>query len=167
MAPPWQRIETAVAADVAWRSGALAAEGVRALPDTFRPTSLAGPPGRSTVLSTETCSSRAAVRCWCPRTGRQHRRPDASVAPAQLARSLGPTRAALLYETAMRGFACAAAPPDPVVVSVPSASRQLAVLREAGLVTSRRDGKCVLHSVTALALRPLGNLAGAAVEERF
>ncbi|WP_159403704.1 hypothetical protein [Streptomyces sp. NRRL S-646] len=28
MAPPWQRIETAVAAD-----------GVRALPDTFRPTS--------------------------------------------------------------------------------------------------------------------------------
>jgi len=66
----------------------------------------------------------------------------------------------------MRGFACAAAPPDPVVVSVPSASRQLAVLREAGLVTSRRDGKCVLHSVTALALRPRGNLAGVAVEER-
>jgi DNA-binding transcriptional ArsR family regulator len=51
------------------------------------------------------------------------------------------------------------------VVSVPSASRQLGVLREAGLVTSRRDGKYVLHSVTPLGLRLLGNRTGAAAEE--
>jgi DNA-binding transcriptional ArsR family regulator len=91
--------------------------------------------------------------------------PDAPAAPDRLARLLGPTRAALLYETATRGFASTSALAGTVVVSVPSASRQLGVLREAGLVTSRRDGKYVLHSVTPLGLRLLGNRTGAAAEE--
>lgn len=51
-------------------------------------------------------------------------------------------------------------------VSLPSGGRQLGVLREVGLVTSRRDGKYVLHSVTPLGLRLLGNRPGTAAEER-
>jgi DNA-binding transcriptional ArsR family regulator len=48
-----------------------------------------------------------------------------------------------------------------VLVSLPSVSQQLTVLREAGLVTSHRDGKYVLHSVTPLGLRLLGICTGA------
>ncbi|MGW1746965.1 hypothetical protein ACWCRD_15420 [Streptomyces sp. NPDC002092] len=45
---------------------------------------------------------------------------DAPVAPGQLARLLGPTRAALLYETAMGGFASTTALAGAVVVEEPS-----------------------------------------------
>lgn len=182
--PLWQRIETAVAADVAWRAGALATGGVRALLETFRPMiswqapvmEVDYPVDRDLFLEGRGLLLMPSYFCW--------RRPvslfddsllpvlvhpvdktvvpDAPVTPGHLARLLGPTRAALLYETATRGFASTTALAGTVVVSVPSASQQLQVLREAGLVSSRRDGKYVLHSITPLGLRLLGNRGGAA-----
>jgi DNA-binding transcriptional ArsR family regulator len=184
----WQRIETAVAADVAWRSGALATGGIRALLETFRPMiswqapvmEVDYPADRDLRLEGRGLLLVPSYFCWRRPVSLFDETllpvlvypvdktvvPDAPVAPDQLARLLGPTRAALLYETAARGFASTSALAGTVVVSVPSASQQLSVLREAGLVTSRRDGKYVLHSVTPLGLRLLGSRAGAAVGER-
>ena len=45
---------------------------------------------------------------------------------------------------------------EAVRVSLPSVSYQISVLRDGGLVTSRREGKYVLHAVTPLGLRLLG-----------
>ncbi|GAA3810398.1 winged helix-turn-helix domain-containing protein [Streptomyces coacervatus] len=185
--PVWQRIETAVAADVAWRSGVLATGGVRALLETFRPMiswqapvmEVDYPVDRDLRLEGRGLLLVPSYFCWRRPVSLLDEAllpvlvypvdktvvPDTPTAPDQLARLLGPTRAALLYETATRGFASTSALAGTVVVSVPSASQQLGVLREAGLVTSRRDGKYVLHSVTPLGLRLLGNRAGAAAEE--
>ncbi|MEU6352697.1 DUF5937 family protein [Streptomyces sp. NPDC047072] len=182
LGPVWQRVETAVASDVARRSRAMASGGVRALVETFRPMIGWRPPvlevdypvDRDLRLDGRGLLLLPSYFCW--------RRPialyddalppvlvypvdttvlpDGTGAPGQLARLLGPTRAALLYEVAARGCASTSELAGTVVVSLPSASQQLGVLREAGLVTSRRDGKYVLHSATPLGLRLLGEPSG-------
>ncbi|MFE7412099.1 ArsR/SmtB family transcription factor [Streptomyces laurentii] len=82
------------------------------------------------------------------------RAPDASL--PSLPRLLGSTRAALLHEAASLACATTSELADATGVSLPSVSRQLAVLRESGLVTSRRDGKRVIHATTPLGCRLLG-----------
>ena len=182
LAPAWDRIAAAVSADVSWRSRALVTGGTRALLDTFRPMAVWRPPvlevdypverdlrleGRGLLLV-------PSYFCW--------RRPitlidenlrpvlvypaDKAVAPVsaaadtELARLLGSTRASLLDETASHDCGTTSELAAAVGVSLPSASQQLAVLREAGLLTSRREGKHVLHTVTPLGRRLLGVRCG-------
>ncbi|MDF9811124.1 winged helix-turn-helix domain-containing protein [Streptomyces sp. SPB162] len=45
---------------------------------------------------------------------------------------------------------------EAVGVTLPGVSYQIGVLRDGGLVDSRRDGKYVLHAATPLGLRLLG-----------
>lgn len=182
LAPAWDRIGSAAGADVSWRSRALVTGGTRALLDTFRPMAVWRPPvlevdypverdlhleGRGLLLV-------PSYFCW--------RRPitlvdeglrpvlvypvDKAVAsvspdaPTELARLLGSTRASLLYETAVHDCATTTELAAAVNVSLPSASQQLTVLREAGLLTSRRDGKHVLHTITVLGRRLLEGRCG-------
>ncbi|WP_406148279.1 ArsR/SmtB family transcription factor [Streptomyces sp. NBC_01012] len=66
-------------------------------------------------------------------------------AGSSLAKLLGPTRAALLYEIAVQGCASTSELAAAVGSSLPNTSQQLAILREAGLAACRREGRRVLH----------------------
>ncbi|ARF73059.1 transcriptional regulator [Kitasatospora albolonga] len=180
---PW--IDAAVASDVAWRSRELAVGGVRALLETFRPMARWSPPVLEVTYPVERDLHLAgrglllvpSYFCW--------RRPitlfDAALLPvlvypvekpvesalapagpglpvvsgAPLARLLGPTRAALLYEVASRGCATTSELALAVGCSLPNISQQLAILREAGLTACRKEGRCVLHLPTPLGRRLL------------
>ncbi|MGW3288441.1 ArsR/SmtB family transcription factor [Streptomyces sp. NPDC001002] len=72
-----------------------------------------------------------------------------------LVRLLGRTRAAVLADVAEREGRTTSEVAEAVGLSLPSVSQQLGVLREGGLVDSRRAGKYVLHSATPLGLRLL------------
>ncbi|MBX9399350.1 helix-turn-helix domain-containing protein [Streptomyces sp. TRM72054] len=181
LAPAWDRIDAAVRADFAWRSRALATGGTRALLETFRPMAVWRPPvlevdypvERDLHLRGRGLRLIPSYFCW--------RRPitlidekmrpvlvypaDKTVAPLsaaapELARLLGSTRACLLHETAARECGTTSELAAAVGISLPSASQQLAVLREAGLLTSRRDGKHVLHTVTPMGQDLLGVRCG-------
>ncbi len=181
LAPAWDRIDATVRADVAWRSRTLAAGGTRALLETFRPMAVWHPPvlevdypvERDLHLHGRGLRLIPSYFCW--------RRPitlidealrpvlvypaDKTVAPLsaaapELARLLGSTRAFLLRETAARDCGTTSELAAAVGISLPSASQQLAVLREAGLLTSRRDGKHVLHTATPMGLDLLGVRCG-------
>lgn len=184
LAPARSRIGTAVGADLAWRTRALVTGGTRALLATFRPMAVWRPPvlevdypvGRDLHLEGRGLLLVPSYFCW--------RRPitlvDASLRPvlvypadktvlpapatdfAALTGLVGTTRAALLHEAAARECGTTSELAVAVGVSLPTASQQLAVLREAGLLTTRRVGRHVLHAVTVLGLRLLGDdLAGA------
>ncbi|WP_432148060.1 ArsR/SmtB family transcription factor [Streptomyces sp. bgisy029] len=84
---------------------------------------------------------------------------------ASLARLLGPTRAALLYEVAARACATTSELAHAVGCSLPNTSQQLAILREAGLAACRKEGRCVLHHPTPLG-RQLLETTGAGPSER-
>ncbi|MFF0745522.1 ArsR/SmtB family transcription factor [Streptomyces sp. NPDC004111] len=185
IAPMWHRIGAATAADLALRTRALVDGGTRALLNSLRPMAVWEPPvlkvdypvehdlhlrGRGLLLV-------PSYFCWrrpisladdqlrpvliypvdktlgatpAPGTG-----PSTAAAPSALTRLLGPTRAALLSEAA--ALACATTSELAAVtgVSLPSVSQQLGVLRDGGLVVSRRDGKRVLHTATPLGRRLL------------
>ncbi len=224
---PW--IDAAVASDVAWRSRELAAGGVRALLETFRPMARWSPPVLEVAYPVERDLHLAgrglllvpSYFCW--------RRPitlfDAALLPvlvypvekpveksvelalagagagaggglgvgvgagggpkagvgvgpeggfgvglptgpvasgASLARLLGPTRAALLYEVASRDCATTSELALAVGCSLPNISQQLAILREAGLTACRKEGRCVLHLPTPLGQRLLETAGGGA-----
>ncbi|MEU8887915.1 helix-turn-helix domain-containing protein [Streptomyces sp. NPDC048442] len=176
IAPLGNRIGAATAADLALRTRALVDGGTQALLNGLRPMAVWEPPvltvdypverdlhlhGRGLLLV-------PSYFCW--------RRPisladdqlrpvlvypvDKSPLPsaastASLSRLLGPTRAALLSETAALTCATTSELADATGVSLPSVSQQLAVLRDGGLVMSRRDGKRVLHTATPLGRRLL------------
>ncbi|MGW8065395.1 DUF5937 family protein [Streptomyces ziwulingensis] len=181
LAPSWERIDAAVRADFAWRSRALATSGTRALLETFRPMAVWRPPvlavdypvDRDLHLHGRGLRLVPSYFCW--------RRPitlidedlrpvlvypaDKKVAPLpaaapELARLLGSTRASLLHEAAARDCGTTSELAAAVGISLPSASQQLAVLREADLLTSHRDGKHVLHTVTPTGRRLLGVRCG-------
>ncbi|MEW1614695.1 MULTISPECIES: helix-turn-helix domain-containing protein [unclassified Streptomyces] len=172
---PW--IDAAVASDVAWRSRQLAAGGTRALLETFRPMARWSPPVLEVTYPVERDLHLAgrglllvpSYFCW--------RKPitlfDGELLPVlvypvekpvhlppaapgtSLARLLGPTRAALLYEVTARGCATTSELALAVGCSLPNTSQQLAILREAGLAAGRREGRCVLHHPTPLGRRLL------------
>lgn len=178
IAPGWSRIGAAVAADIAWRTRAVATGGTRALLDTFRPMARWRPPvlevdypvPRELHLNGRGLLLVPSYFCW--------RRPitlvdesllpvlvypiDRTLSPAQaatpagLVRLLGPTRSALLAETAALDCRTTSELAAAVGISLPTASQQLAVLCEAGLTTRRKEGRHVLYNATPLGLRLLG-----------
>ncbi|MFJ4964380.1 Helix-turn-helix domain protein [Streptomyces sp. ADI96-02] len=190
---PW--IDAAVASDVAWRSRRLAAGGTRALLETFRPMARWSPPVLEVTYPVERDMHLAgrglllvpSYFCWrkpitlvdeallpvlvYPVAKPIHPPavPGGSAAVTSLARLLGPTRAALLYEMAVRGCATTSELADAVGCSLPNTSQQLAILREAGLAAGRKEGRYVLHQPSPLGRRLLetttgGRLPGGAVD---
>ncbi|WP_222316213.1 ArsR/SmtB family transcription factor [Streptomyces cavourensis] len=210
---PW--IDAAVASDVAWRSRELAAGGVRALLETFRPMARWCPPVLEVAYPVERDLHLAgrglllvpSYFCWRrpitlfdaallpvlvypvekpvelalagvgaggglgvgvgagggPKIGVGVGLPTGPVASgASLARLLGPTRAALLYEVASRDCATTSELALAVGCSLPNISQQLAILREAGLTACRKEGRCVLHLPTPLGQRLLETAGGGA-----
>ncbi|MFF3096603.1 ArsR/SmtB family transcription factor [Streptomyces cyaneofuscatus] len=181
---PW--IDAAVASDVAWRSRELAAGGTRALLETFRPMARWSPPvlevtypvDRDLHLAGRGLLLVPSYFCWRkPITLFDGDLPPVLVYPvekpvqlpaasgASLARLLGPTRAALLYEVAARGCATTSELALAVGCSLPNTCQQLAILREAGLAACRKEGRCVLHHPTPLG-RQLLEESGAGSSER-
>ncbi|MEV7162490.1 ArsR family transcriptional regulator [Streptomyces microflavus] len=172
---PW--IDAAVASDVAWRSRELAAGGIRALLETFRPMARWSPPVLEVTYPVERDLHLAgrglllvpSYFCWRkPITlfdgallpvlvypVEKPVQPPAAASGASLARLLGPTRAALLYEVALRGCATTSELALAVGCSLPNTCQQLAILREAGLAACRKEGRCVLHHPTPLGCRLL------------
>ncbi|WP_409235329.1 DUF5937 family protein [Streptomyces sp. PA5.6] len=172
--PVWNRVDAATATDRALRTRALADGGTRALLDSLRPMAVWEPPvltvdypvERDLFLEGRGLLLVPSYFCW--------QRPitladtelspiliypvdktpaPPTPSPASLTRLLGPTRAALLYETAALTSATTSELARATSVSVPSASQQLAVLREGGLIASSRAGKSVLHTATPLGRR--------------
>jgi len=70
--------------------------------------------------------------------------------PDPLARLLGRTRSAVLMHTARPGRHTTSAIARQTGISVSSSSEHLTALRGAGLVSSRRDGGSIVHSLTSL-----------------
>ncbi|KFU80320.1 Helix-turn-helix domain-containing protein [Amycolatopsis lurida] len=74
--------------------------------------------------------------------------------PKHLATLLGRTRAAVLY--AVAGCPTSGELADRLGVSAAAVSRHTTVLRDAGLITSRRHGAVVLHHLTPAGAALLG-----------
>ena len=72
-----------------------------------------------------------------------------------LDRLLGRTRASVLTEVARGRARTTSEVATAVGIALPSASYQLTVLRDGGLVASRREGQYVRHSVTPMGHRLL------------
>ncbi|WP_411082633.1 ArsR/SmtB family transcription factor [Streptomyces sp. cmx-18-6] len=178
---PW--IDAAVASDVAWRSRELAAGGTRALLETFRPMARWSPPVLEVTYPVERDLHLAgrglllvpSYFCWRKPVTlfdgallpvlvypvEKPVLPPATTSGSSLARLLGPTRAALLYEVAARGCATTSELALAAGCSLPNTSQQLAILREAGLAACRKEGRCVLHHPTPLGRRLLETATGA------
>ncbi|MBD0707292.1 MULTISPECIES: ArsR/SmtB family transcription factor [unclassified Streptomyces] len=178
IAPLWDRIGATTAADLALRTRAVVDGGTQALLNSLRPMAAWEPP----VLSVDYPVERdlhlrgrglllvPSYFCW--------RRPIAladddlqpvliypvdkitelAAPPSALPRLLGATRAALLHEAASLASATTTDLADATGMSLPSVSQQLAVLRDSGLVASRRDGKRIIHATTPLGWRLLGEV---------
>ncbi|MGV2916352.1 DUF5937 family protein [Streptomyces alfalfae] len=171
IAPLWNRIGAAVAADACLRTRAMVDGGTRELLNSLRPMAVWEAPvltvdypverdlhlhGRGLLLV-------PSYFCWRrPITLADDQLrpvliypvdktpPPPAASTASLSRLLGPTRAALLSEATALTGATTSELANATGVSLPSASQQLAVLRDGGLVVSRRDGKRVLHTATPL-----------------
>ncbi|KJY23398.1 MULTISPECIES: ArsR/SmtB family transcription factor [Streptomyces] len=171
VAPYWARIRQSFQADVAWRTRLLAAHGIRAcLASTHPDAAWSG-----TVLEVDRpphyevrLGGRGLVLMPSPFwTGRplvaEH--PDGphvllypaltplpltSPGPVEgaLDALLGRTRAAVLQRLVQRRTTTELA--RDLDISLPSVSEHTRTLRAAGLITTERDGKAVLHSVTGL-----------------
>ncbi|WP_427924911.1 ArsR/SmtB family transcription factor [Streptomyces sp. cg40] len=72
-----------------------------------------------------------------------------------LERLLGRTRTAVLAHLARHGARTTSEVASAANIALPSASYQLGVLRDGGLIASHRDGQFVRHSATPLGLRLL------------
>jgi DNA-binding transcriptional ArsR family regulator len=171
--PVWPRVRAFLDADVAYRARRLAAGGPAALfadldeavswkqphldvqvpaheatleldgrglllvPSAFsatRPFVIDRPPWQPTVIY----PARGIATLW----------EDAAPAPEGLARLLGSSRAAMLADLAAPRSTTDLA--ERLSLSPATASHHLAALRDAGLVTGRRDGRSVLYVRTAL-----------------
>ncbi|MER5984691.1 metalloregulator ArsR/SmtB family transcription factor [Streptomyces sp. NPDC001787] len=182
VAPFRHRIDEAVALDVAWRSRELSAGGTRALLGTFRPMARWSPPvleveypvERDLYLDGRGLLLVPSYFCWrmpitlvddalmpmlvypvaksVERPVDRPAGPEGAGSVSSLVKLLGPTRAALLREVAARGCATTSELAEAVGSSLPNTSQQLAILREAGLASSRREGRFVLHIPSPLGL---------------
>ena len=176
--PYWPTIRTAVGNDVSQRAHALLEGGTQTLLEGLHPLARWNSPvlevdypvDRDLHLQGRGLLLVPSYFCW--------RRPTALAdpelppvlvypvpkVPIDVARAtengvvrlLGRTRAAVLTEVANRRARTTSEVAEAVRISLPSVSYQISVLRDGGLVTSRREGKYVLHAVTPLGLRLLG-----------
>ncbi|MGD1221897.1 ArsR/SmtB family transcription factor [Streptomyces krungchingensis] len=176
--PYWPHIRTAVGNDVDMRSRALLDGGTQALLAGMTPLAR----WRAPVLEVDYPTERdlhlegrglllvPSYFCW--------RRPTALADPGLdpvlvypvakapltvatttddgLERLLGRTRTAVLAEVADGGPRSTSEVARAVGIALPSASYQIGVLRDGGLLASHRDGRYVLHTATLLGLRLLG-----------
>jgi ArsR family transcriptional regulator, arsenate/arsenite/antimonite-responsive transcriptional repressor len=71
-----------------------------------------------------------------------------------------PVRLGIAVRLAEEGGTCACDFADLFHVSQPTVSQHLKVLREAGLVRTRRQGTQILYSLDPAAMRALGSLLG-------
>jgi len=92
-------------------------------------------------------------------------------APDALFRTLAdPTRRAIFERLSRAGELTVRALTEPSGVSQPAVSRHLSVLKQAGLVHDRRDGRQTHYSARPQALKPLADwmtLYGAFWRDRF
>ncbi|MFJ6047442.1 helix-turn-helix domain-containing protein [Streptomyces sp. NPDC092307] len=174
VAPHWPRIRQSFRADVAWRGRLLAAHGIRTCLASTHPRAawsgtvleVDGPPhyearlgGRGLLLMPSSFWTGRPLLAEGP-DGPDGRRvllypaltplPLIGPGPAQgaLDALLGRTRAAVLQSLIERRTTSELA--RDLDISLPSASEHTRTLRAAGLITTERDGKAVLHSVTGL-----------------
>ncbi|WP_349307867.1 MULTISPECIES: helix-turn-helix transcriptional regulator [unclassified Streptomyces] len=176
--PFWTGIRTAVDNDVGRRARTLLEGGTQALLDGLRPLARWNSPvlevdypvDRDLHLEGRGLQLVPSYFCWGRPTALADPHLDpvlvypvakvpfdgAGVTESGLVRLLGRTRAAVLAEVANRNTRTTSEVAQAVGVTLPSVSYQIGVLRDGGLVASRRDGKYVLHSATPLGLRLLG-----------
>lgn len=176
--PFWPRIRTAVDNDIGRRASTLLGGGTQALLEGLRPLARWNSPtlevdypvDRDLHLDGRGLLLVPSYFCW----GRPTALADPGLTPVLvypvakvpldgegateqgLVRLLGRTRAAVLAEVANRNARTTSEVAEAVGVTLPSVSYQIGVLRDGGLVASRRDGKYVLHTATPLGLRLLG-----------
>lgn len=177
--PHWPHIRTAVGNDVGVRARVLLDGGTQALLASLRPVARWNAPvlevdypvQRDLYLEGRGLLLVPSYFCW--------RRPTALADPGLdpvlvypvaktpltvadgtddgVERLLGRTRAAVLTEVAGQSARTTSEVAGAVGIALPSASYQIGVLRDGGLVASHRDGKYVLHTATPLGLRLLDN----------
>lgn len=180
--PRWRQVRRAVDDEVDLRSRVLLDGGVRALLASLRPLVQWNPPvlevdfpvpqdlhlqGRGLLLI-------PSYFCW----GRPTALADPALGPVLvypvttrpfdqaavngdgLERLLGRTRTFVLTEVARGRTPTTSEVAEAVGIALPSASYQLAVLRDGGLVASRREGQFVRHSVTPMGHRLLDTAPG-------
>ncbi|MZD08275.1 helix-turn-helix domain-containing protein [Streptomyces sp. SID5785] len=178
LAPVWPTVLSRVAADVALRTRLLLAGGSESLLDSLRPLAVWRPPvlevgypvdrdlhleGRGLDLvpsffchrvpiSLADCALKPVLIYPVDRQGTDLALADGA-ASGPLERLIGPTRAAIVAHLSAGGCRTTTETATAIAVSVPTASQQLALLRDAGLVLSRRDGKYVLHRLSPLGRR--------------
>jgi DNA-binding transcriptional ArsR family regulator len=180
VAPYWSHIRAAVGHDVALRARALMEGGTQALLNGLRPMAewkapvleVDYPVDRDLHLGGRGLLLVPSYFCWRRPTGLADpdlppvlvypiakdpldavSGPDA--ARGGLARLLGRTRAAVLDEVARADGRTTSEVATAVNVSLPSVSYQIGVLRDSGLIATRRAGRYALHTVTPLGLRLL------------
>lgn len=175
--PYWPRIQTAVCNDVELRSRALLDGGTSALLNALRPHArwqapvleVDYPVDRELHLEGRGLLLIPSYFCW--------RRPTALADPTLgpvlvypvakqpleivrtskdgLERLLGRTRTVVLVDLASHGGRTTSEVATAANIALPSASYQLGVLRDGGLIASHREGQFVRHSATPLGLRLL------------
>lgn len=175
--PYWPRIQTAVGTDVELRARTLLDGGTSGLLNTLRPHArwhapvleVDYPVDRELHLDGRGLLLIPSYFCW--------RRPTALADPTLgpvlvypvakqpleivraskdgLERLLGRTRTVVLAHLAGHGARTTSEVAMAANIALPSASYQLGVLRDGGLVASHRDGQFVRHSATPLGLRLL------------
>jgi DNA-binding transcriptional ArsR family regulator len=180
--PRWAHVRRSVVDEVELRSRILLDGGVRALLESLRPFAEWKPPvlevdypfARDLRLEGRGLLLVPSYFCW--------RRPTALADPALgpvlvypvaarpfeaialndngLERLLGRTRASVLTQVARSRTGTTSEVAQAVGIALPSASYQLAVLRDGGLVASHRDGQYVRHSATPMGRRLLDGDAG-------
>jgi DNA-binding transcriptional ArsR family regulator len=177
--PHWPHIRTAVGNDVGVRARVLLDGGTQALLASLRPVARWNAPvlevdypvQRDLYLEGRGLLLVPSYFCWRRPTALAYPGLDpvlvypVAKAPLTVAdgtddgveRLLGRTRAAVLTEVAGRSARTTSEVAGAVGIALPSASYQIGVLRDGGLVASHRDGKYVLHTATPLGLRLLGN----------
>ncbi|WP_282798176.1 helix-turn-helix domain-containing protein [Streptomyces sp. CC224B] len=176
--PHWAEVRAVVRDDAGRRTRALLDGGVRALLEGLRPFARWNSPvlevdypvDRDLHLQGRGLLLVPSYFCWRrPTAPADAEQPPVLVFPATrsplvlthateggTARLLGRSRAAVLAEVVRRSDGRTTSEIATAVgLALSSASHQLDVLRNGGLVTSRRDGKYVLHSATSLGLRIL------------
>jgi DNA-binding transcriptional ArsR family regulator len=175
--PYWRHVRSAVGDDVSVRTRAVLGGGTAALMEGLHPFARWNPPyldvdypvDRELRLEGRGLTLIPSYFCW--------RRPTALADPAldpvlvypirkqpldiarageeRLDRLLGRTRSAVLVDVAEHPTRTTTEVARALELAPASASYQIGVLRGAGLIVSRRDGKHVEHTATSLALNLL------------
>jgi DNA-binding transcriptional ArsR family regulator len=186
VAPYWDRLRLRVDSDVATRRQALRAGGVSRLLAGFQPMMrwrepvlelVNHPSDRDLHLHGRGLLLVPSYFCWChPVTLNDASLPQVVVYPvehdadwlpsapnhpndAAVARLLGPTRAAVLFAT--HGGNTTGDLAVLLRLSAATISHHTGVLRDAGLVYSRRHANTVLHTITPLGVRLLSHAENA------